>query len=205
VQRRATAFRAGASPLLAAPLLPRAGRGAALTIALLFTGGASAADRAFEPSQAPPELRPPLERAAAAIRGAACEVERRFGEGDPDANAGACESVEPVPDAKVGRTSARLRNPANAPPGWARGYVAQTGGKKASQVAAAAFDLGDRVGLLRPIEIRRRCLQCHAPREALAEGTRAWLSRSYPQDQAVGYALGDLRGFWWAEVPKSGP
>jgi Protein of unknown function (DUF3365) len=69
-------------------------------------------------------------------------------------------------------------------------------------VPAAAIDLGDRVGLLRPIEIRPRCLHCHAPRQALSEETRAWLTRAYPEDRAVGYALGDLRGFWWAEAPK---
>jgi len=69
-------------------------------------------------------------------------------------------------------------------------------------VVPQAFDLGDRVGLLQPIPIRSRCLRCHDAREALAEGTRAWLSRAYPRDRALGYAPGDLRGFWWAEVPK---
>ncbi|HEY6099429.1 MAG TPA: hypothetical protein VIW03_08370, partial [Anaeromyxobacter sp.] len=80
-------------------------------------------------------------------------MERRFGEGDPDANAAGCQGVEPVAGVEVGRTSARLRNPRNAPPAWARAYVAQTDGRKAADVAPAAFDLGDRVGLLRPIEI----------------------------------------------------
>jgi hypothetical protein len=107
-----------------------------------------------------------------------------------------------VAGAKVGRTSARLRNPANAPPAWAADHVARTDGRKAQDVEPRAFDLGASVGLLRPVEIRRRCLHCHEARERLSEGTRAWLSRAYPQDQAVGYALGDLRGFWWAEVPK---
>jgi hypothetical protein len=82
--------------------------------------------------------------------------------------------------------------------------VAATDGRKAADAPAVAFDLGDRVGLLRPIEIRGRCLHCHAPRQALSEGTRTWLARSYPEDRAVGYALGDLRGFWWAEAPKEG-
>jgi hypothetical protein len=106
-----------------------------------------------------------------------------------------------VPGVRVGRTSARLRNPENAPPPWAQGHVAATDGRKAADVAAVAFDLGDRVGLLRPIEVRKRCLHCHAPREQLAEGTRQWLERAYPKDRALGYALGDLRGFWWAEAP----
>jgi hypothetical protein len=155
----------------------------------------------FAPGEAPAPLRPAVARAERAIRAAACDVERRFGEGDPDGNAVGCADAVEVMGVTVGRTSARLRNPANAPPAWARAYVAETDGRKASDVAAVAFDLGDRVGLLRPIELRRRCLACHAPAERLSEGTRAWLSRAYPQDRALGYALGDLRGFWWAEAP----
>lgn len=169
---------------------------------LVVLGGAGAIARSFEPADAPAELRPAVALADEAIRAAACDVERRFGEGDPDANAAACESARPVPEATVGRTSARLRNPANAPPPWARDHVARTDGGKAADTRALAFDLGDRVGLLRPIEIRGRCLHCHAAREALAPATRAWLERAYPEDRALGYALGDLRGFWWAEVPR---
>jgi len=159
----------------------------------------------FPPAEAPPEQAAALARAAEAIRHAACEVERRFGEGDPDANAARCEGAAPVPGVRVGRTSARLRNPRNAPPGWARALVQATDGQKASATPPVAFDLGERVGLLRPIEIRRRCLGCHAPRQALPEGTRRWLERSYPEDLAVGYAEGDLRGWWWAEAPKAPP
>jgi hypothetical protein len=69
-------------------------------------------------------------------------------------------------------------------------------------VQPAAFDLGDRVGLLRPIEIRKRCLACHAERAEVETSTREWLERSYPSDRSFGYALGDLRGFWWAEAAK---
>jgi hypothetical protein len=156
----------------------------------------------IDPAAPLASLRPALARAEEGIRAAACDVERRFGEGDPDANAARCEGAAPVPGVRVGRTSARLRNPANAPPGWARAHVAATDGRKAAEVPAVAFDLGDRVGLLRPIEIRRRCLACHAAPDALSQGTRAWLGRSYPEDRALGYALGDLRGFWWAEAPK---
>ena len=156
----------------------------------------------FAPSQAPPPLHRALGRAEAAIRAAACDAERRFGEGDPDANASRCEGVRTPPGIEVGRTSARLRNPRNAPPAWAKEYLARTDGKKASEVEPAVFDLGDRVGLLRPIEIRKRCLSCHADRAQVEESTRAWLEQAYPKDQSFGYALGDLRGFWWAEASK---
>jgi len=175
-----------------------------LRLALAATAMLLAAPGApqYSPAQAPSQLRRGLSRAEAAIRSAACDAERRFGEGDPDANASRCEGIRAPPGVEVGRTSARLRNPRNAPPDWAKAYVAQTDGKKASQVGPALFDLRDRVGLLRPIEIRKRCLACHADRAEVPESTRAWLDAAYPRDQSFGYALGDLRGFWWAEAAK---
>jgi hypothetical protein len=83
--------------------------------------------------------------------------------------------------------------------------VAETDGSKAADTPAIVVDLGDRVGVLWPIEVRRRCLACHAARPELAAATRAWLERAYPDDRAVGYAMGDLRGFWWAEAPRAPP
>jgi len=173
-------------------------------ITFLLLALASSPGRAIrvDPAEPGEALRPALDRAEAAIRAAACDVERRFGEGDPDANAARCDGAGPVPGVKVGRTSARLRNPRNAAPAWARPYIEETDGRKAVDVAPAGFDLGDRVGLLRPIEIRARCIHCHAARGELTPDTRAWLERAYPEDRALGYALGDLRGFWWAEAPK---
>jgi hypothetical protein len=173
--------------------------------ALLALLSPAAGPAPLDPATAPEALRPAVARAEAAIRAAACEAERRFGEGDPEANATRCEDAEAVPGVEVGRTSARLRNPANAPPAWARAWVAATDGRKAADVRPAAWDLGDRVGLLRPIEIRARCLRCHARREEIPPGTREWLGRAYPEDRALGYALGDLRGFWWAVARKAVP
>jgi hypothetical protein len=176
-------------------------RAPAVLAALLVAAAPKAADAPrYQLAEVPANLRPALERAEAAIRAAACQAEERFGEGDPDANAARCERVKDVADVEVGRTSARLRNPRNAPPAWARAYVASTDGRKAAAVSPVAFDLGDRVGLLKPIEIRRRCLACHAAREKVAPETLEWLQREYPKDRSFGYALGDLRGFWWAEA-----
>jgi hypothetical protein len=156
----------------------------------------------YAPVEVPAEMRPALQRAEDAVRAEACDVERRFGEGDPDLNAARCADAKKVAGVEVGRTSARLRNPRNAPPPWAREYVLATDGRKAAAVATVVFDLGDRVGLLSPIEIRRRCLGCHAAPDSLSPSTRAWLRSAYPKDRALGYALGDLRGFWWAEARK---
>jgi hypothetical protein len=103
----------------------------------------------------------------------------------------------------AGRTSHRLRNPGNAPRPWAQSYVAAVApGAKAADFAPVVVDLGDRVGLLRPIETAALCVRCHGMADSLAADLAALLRESYPQDQALGFAEGDLRGYVWAEVPR---
>jgi len=103
---------------------------------------------------------------------------------------------------EIGRTSHRLRNAANAPPAWARSYVEAAGGKKAADVKTAVVDLGDRVGILRPLAVMPACTRCHGPVEGIDGDVRAELARAYPADRATQFSPGDLRGFVWVEVPK---
>lgn len=102
----------------------------------------------------------------------------------------------------VGRTSDRLRNPANAPPAWAAAAVRAARGQRVAAVGEAVFDLGDRVGLLRPIAAGAPCLACHGPAASMAPEVRTALSKAYPSDQANGYSAGELRGFFWAVARK---
>ena len=103
---------------------------------------------------------------------------------------------------EVGRTSHRLRNPKNAPRAWVAPYVAQWAGKKVDEVQPVVVDLGDRVGLLRPIPTAALCTTCHGTEAQLAPEVREVIRQAYPEDQGVGFAEGDLRGVFWAEVPK---
>ncbi len=104
--------------------------------------------------------------------------------------------------ASVGRTSDRLRNPKNAPPSWAATFVAGAGGKRASEVRPVVFDLGERVGMLRPIAVAKPCLTCHGPPATVSADVTAVLRTEYPADRAIGYAEGDHRGFVWVVVPR---
>ena len=103
---------------------------------------------------------------------------------------------------EVGRTSHRLRNPKNAPRAWVAPYVAQWAGKKVDEVQPVVVDLGDRVGLLRPIPTAALCTTCHGATEQMEPEVREVIRQAYPDDQGVGFAEGDLRGVFWAEVPK---
>lgn len=103
---------------------------------------------------------------------------------------------------EVGRTSHKLRNPKNAPRPWVAPYVTAAEGRKAAEVRPVVVDLGDRVGLLKPIPTAALCVQCHGAADALAPDVRSALKAGYPSDAAVGFAPGDLRGFFWTEVRK---
>jgi hypothetical protein len=96
----------------------------------------------------------------------------------------------------IGRTSHRLRNPDNSAPAWARQLVQQ-------QVADPQIvALEDRqLGVLLPIYLKAACVLCHGPKDEIVPDVRASLVAHYPQDQATGFREGDLRGWFWVEVP----
>jgi hypothetical protein len=103
---------------------------------------------------------------------------------------------------ELGRTSHRVRNPANAPRPWARAVVEGSAGVKASTETLRTVDLGDRVGVLRPIGTAETCTRCHGAADEVRRNIGVILASAYPQDLATGFAPGDLRGWMWAEVPK---
>ena len=105
----------------------------------------------------------------------------------------------------LGRTSDRLRNPVNAPPDWARPFLERAAGRRAAEVESVVVDLGDRTGVLRPIGTIAACTTCHGSKQSQPEALQRLLAQHYPADRALGFAEGDLRGFFWAEVKKRSP
>ncbi|MBX3463681.1 MAG: DUF3365 domain-containing protein [Planctomycetes bacterium] len=97
---------------------------------------------------------------------------------------------------RIGRTSQRLRNSANEVPPWARAHVAGSSTQPAFFVGPA-----QQLGALYPIQTQPLCLQCHGRGDELKAPVRDALRRLYPQDAATGFAIGDLRGWFWVEVP----
>jgi len=101
---------------------------------------------------------------------------------------------------EIGRTSYRLRNPANVAPAWAETYMADLV-EDPTYVAGPNGELG----ALLPIRLRTECQMCHGSAEEIDEGIMAALAENYPDDQAVGFAEGDLRGWFWVEAPPGEP
>ena len=100
----------------------------------------------------------------------------------------------------VGRTSLKLRNPANRPDAWEQATLLAFEQQLASGEPAAGLqnsvvetDNGKtRYRFMKAIPIDTVCMACHG--EAIAEPVKAALAEKYPQDAATGYKPGELRG-----------
>jgi Protein of unknown function (DUF3365) len=103
----------------------------------------------------------------------------------------------------AGRTSDRLRSLANTPQPWAAALVTANAGRRAKDVPGFVVDLGSKVGVLRPIAERPMCAACHGAADTLDPAVRAQLRDRYPRDQAIGFTEGEIRGWFWVEVPKT--
>ena len=55
--------------------------------------------------------------------------------------------------------------------------------------------------LMRGIATEPGCLACHGAQ--VAPAVRAAIAAHYPDDAATGFAVGDLRGGLWVEVPAT--
>ncbi len=57
-----------------------------------------------------------------------------------------------------------------------------------------------------PIVTNNLCLQCHGtPKAGIAPEVYSKIQELYPQDRAVGYASGELRGLWKVAFPEDKP
>ena len=100
---------------------------------------------------------------------------------------------------RVGRASHKLRNPANVAPDWVQpilnGYLTA-----ADERTPRAVSLPDkRIGYVEPIVLQPLCTACHG--DNLAADVAQRINELYPEDEAVGFQPGDLRGVFWVEYP----
>lgn len=108
----------------------------------------------------------------------------------------------------VGRTSLKLRNPAaNAPDAWEKQVLLKfeerkSGGEDVKTMAVAEVTQVDgekRFRYMQAIPTDGLCLVCHS--EVLAPAVGTALDKAYPQDQARGFSLGDIRGAFTLSKP----
>ncbi len=128
----------------------------------------------------------------------------------PAANAiGVCQTLAPdlttqiAEDAgiELARVALRLRNPENAPDEWEE-KVLQTFQAQALNGADVAklehYEIittaeGDKMfRYMRGIPVGEKCLACHGT--DVKQDVKAEIARLYPEDKAIGYKLGEMRG-----------
>jgi hypothetical protein len=195
-------------------------RHARLLAALLFAARVSASAHAQDSSrdQALPEIPPTLQPAVAraeqgmnALQSALLtRLREQMASGGPARAVSVCRDEAQVITARIareqgialGRTSHKLRNPSNSAPAWASGPVRAGEGSKADGQGIRVFDLGDRIGVLRPIGFIDMCASCHGAPAAIPDAVQHVIDTAYPRDAATGFVPGDLRGWLWAEVGK---
>jgi len=104
-------------------------------------------------------------------------------------------------DMELGRTSHRLRNPANAPRAWVKPLLAEYVSGAGDAGPRAIRLPNGRIGYVEPIRAKAMCLECHGAN--IAPPIAALVGELYPEDAATGFAEGDFRGLFWVElVPR---
>lgn len=110
--------------------------------------------------------------------------------------AGIAASVAEANNVRIGRTSHKLRNPDNGGPAWVAQVVMDR------STAPRFFSGPDgALAVATPIPLGPMCRQCHGPVADIGPEVKEALARRYPQDMATGFEVGDVRGWFWVEVP----
>lgn len=105
---------------------------------------------------------------------------------------------------RVGRSSTKLRNPANAAPAWLVPVMDDLARTPSGSAEHRLVPLSEgRFGYAEPIWVQAPCLTCHG--ENLAPDLDAKLRERYPADVARGFRVGDFRGVFYAEVEAAKP
>ncbi len=103
---------------------------------------------------------------------------------------------------KVGRVGTRVRNPLNSPNAWQQAALDEfakrmAGGEKLDGMESwKVVQEGGRPTLLyaKAIGVQPLCLTCHGGPDSIPDEVKVRLKADYPNDKAVGYRVGELRG-----------
>jgi hypothetical protein len=100
----------------------------------------------------------------------------------------------------MGRTSRRLRNPANAPAAWMEPLLDRYSADAALTAGQAVRVDAHTIGYVEPIRVQPMCLVCHG--DAIVPEIAERLDALYPDDDARGFREGDFRGLFWVTVQE---
>lgn len=138
------------------------------------------------------------------------ELQAALGRGGPAEAIRVCRDVAPEiaarfsaeSGARVSRTALRVRNPGNAPDDHAAAVLREFAGATAQRDGPPErFDVAadGSARYLRAIILQPMCAACHGTE--LAPEAVPVLAELYPDDQATGFAVGELRGAFLIDWP----
>lgn len=143
------------------------------------------------------------------------ELQQAMEAGGPTNAIGVCHEVAPKIAREqsessgwdVGRTALRLRNPMNAPDDWERATLEQFEARKVAGEDIQTMERHETVSengetmfrYMKAIPTAELCTNCHGT--DLAPEIEARLAERYPEDRAIGFAVGDIRGAFTLEKP----
>ena len=109
---------------------------------------------------------------------------------------------------KIKRTALKYRNPKNAPTDEEVEVLKKfekmknNGVNLAKEVLVQKID--DHYKYYKPLLVVKKCTICHGSVSAMPKGIRDIISKKYPNDKAINFKIGDLRGVITIEFyPKS--
>lgn len=110
------------------------------------------------------------------------------------------DSLSKTFNAKIKRSSLKLRNPANQADSleaYMLDLYTQILRMKKPMVGKTLLANNGDVRYFAPIMLKSQCLKCHGTvGQDIKDETYAIIKEHYPNDQAVGYQEGNLRGIW---------
>jgi hypothetical protein len=113
------------------------------------------------------------------------------------------DSLSKAENAVIRRTSLKVRNEADTPTKTELEILNQfhqsdSEGKEITPLIQQ-LESGN-IAFYAPIRVNEFCLQCHGKiGETLTEENHQIIQSKYPNDKAIGYSVGDLRGMWSIE------
>ncbi len=110
------------------------------------------------------------------------------------------DSLSKVFESSIKRTSLKWRNPNNQPTEMERAILEYFGSRHARGVMINDSLIGlqdDIVLYVKPIFVQEMCQNCHGTvGGSITESNYDIIKKLYPDDKAVDYKSGDLRGMW---------
>lgn len=111
---------------------------------------------------------------------------------------------------KVRRVSLRNRNPKAVPDAWERATLEEFDRRAAAGANPASLERAEAVQedgrtvwrYMRALPVQEFCLNCHGMPDRLSPAVKERLRELYPDDQGVGYSVGQIRGAMTISKPQ---